>query len=890
MPGSTKKRKGAQQSDFKRIKAKVGKKAFKPANVTDTSFKAVAVQVKNQQADSQNAKLLSERGHSIQQLATQLNHPAAAVRTSAIRGLANVVDSHGESLKAQLSILLPAVAKCCVDQHDTVRQLGLGVLKTILTSASCEEQVMRPFLPLLTAYTTSALNSLDRLTRLDGARAVEILSTSLTSLMGSQAETLLPAFVTLLSDYHSQRRPTAATAKRKSKSRSNENGRLVILQSLVALLKTVPKKNTLTNGAFVHQNPDVVFVPGGRTVNALLLAGREERSVRPIQSISEIPSFIGGSLDTVSFKQQGPSADVANDIVSKLRDIFIELSQRGGTQGSKGGILLSALDIEELSLLNQAICLFWNAYCCDMILQDGIGDSEQSLKKGFTSLLSLMMESFPAWQQSTNAELVTKCALLNTDICATLMDIGGRLEANSKEINWTRKVLDYLLPRLGNDATVPLQGDTIVNVLSNLFLLKSDTREFTLTEKTRRKILQNVCEAFFVENIEADFARLASSRRAVSLILAMLENENYILESGNAFDESLQMAIKTLPVYLKAWKGDFVVESRELLSGLQDVSRRLVPDNQSDEAVLDCLRKGMSLLFEVPKRLKRQKKRPRTQSIFERYPEETQRQVLGLLVMIQSPSQATINDLSYICSRCDTSDIGGSVSDTIADAVLYSVHSVRLSMPMQAYLAFIIKTIGIDRFDASQKEKDNSSSRDKNAEQPDDTVVDKFSASETSNEHEIASSKEKSVEIQIDIGIAKTLEPAVLRAARSCILSGSLKVLSMIYPLMNEWLAAMRPSSNYDPSAKAAIFRTACSLCAMLVLDTETSVLDIASDLAQNLVAATCDLFTMCFSRGSSHDLVDKLQYLMQPIVVSSLRISSHFFTQTMLPYTIVYM
>ncbi len=150
-----------------------------------------------------------------------------------------------------------------MDQHDTVRQLGLGVLKTILTSATCEEQVMRPFLPLLTAYTTSALNSLDRSTRLDGARAVEILSTSLPSLMGSQAETLLPAFVTLLSDYHSQRRPTAATTKRKSKSGSNENGRLVILQSLVALLNTVPQKNTLTNDGFVHQNHDVVFVPGG---------------------------------------------------------------------------------------------------------------------------------------------------------------------------------------------------------------------------------------------------------------------------------------------------------------------------------------------------------------------------------------------------------------------------------------------------------------------------------------------------------------------------------------------------------------------------------------------------------------------------------------------------
>ena len=297
-----------------------------------------------------------------------------------------------------------------------------------------------------------------------------------------------------------------------------------------------------------------------------------------------------------------------------------------------------------------------------------------------------------------------------------------------------------------------------------------------------------------------------------------------------------------------------------------------------NEAVLDCLRKGMSLLFEVPKRLKRQKKRPRTQPIFELYPEETQRQVLGLLVMIQSPSEATINGLGYICSRCGTSDAGGSVSDTIADAVLYSVHSVRRSMPMQAYLAFIVKTIGVDRFDASRKEKDDFSSPDKNMEQLEDTVEDKSSASETNDEYEVASSKEKSVEMQIDIGMAKALEPAVLRAARSCILSGSVKVLSMIHPVMNEWLAAMRPTSNYDPSVKVARFRAACSLCAMLVLDTDISVLDIASDLAQNLVAATCDLFTLCFSRGTNHDSVDAFQYLMQPIVVSCFLISRRFF------------
>ena len=67
-----------------------------------------------------------------------------------------------------------------------------------------------------------------------------------------------------------------------------------------------------------------------------------------------------------------------------------------------------------------------------------------------------------------------------------------------------------------------------------------------------------------------------------------------------------------------------------------------------------------------------------------------------------------------------------------------------------------------------------------------------------------------------------------------------------------------------------ARFRAACSLCAMLVLDMETSVTNVASELEHNLVTATCNLFALCFSRGSSnYDSIDALEYLIQPMLVS---------------------
>lgn len=880
MAGPTRKRKSATKSDFKRIKAKVGKKALKPANVTDTSFKAASVSVKNQ-ADTfvraRDKKLVSDRGHSIQELATQLNHPAAAVRTSAIRGLSNIVDSYGEHLKAHLSVLLPAVSKCCVDEDDTVRQLGLTVLHNILNLE--DECVLGPFLALLTAYTTSALNSLDRSTRLDGAKAVEILSTTLPSLMGSQVHALLPAFVALLTDYTKRRRPDKTSGgsakKRKKAGEAVDNSQFTILQGLVALLRTVPdsKHVETTHGTIIDEGKsDLVFVSGGRTVNALFVApAREMRSVRPINNINELTSFMNSETNetTVNDKDVGLSASVATEIISKLRDIFIELSQRSeGT--SQGGTLLGAASIEELSLLNEAIHLFWNGFCYD-IIQQGSNDFKetQALRKVFLTVLSLMMESFPVLEQSSNAELAAKSALLNAEMCVALMDIGGYLEADSKEIDWTRKVLDYLLPRLESDASVSTQSDNIVDVLSKLLLLKHNSTGFSLPDKTRRKVLDRICKVFFAEELKPDVARLASSRRAVLLIVEMLRNENFVIVDDTILGTLLRKAFKRLPYYLHAWRGDFLAETSAVLSTLQDVGRRIDLDSESTRNILECLRTGLSLIFEIPKRMKKAKRSQlELLPIFELYPEEMQRQALGLLVMIRSPSESTIDGLGYMCARSGT--VEGAISPIIANAVMYAVYSVRRSMSMQAYLSLLVASIGIANFNGRPKEKSGDDPLE---------VINHNESSLVAKMEETAKGgdlrdEQQVADVLLDIDVVKASEASVLRAARYFTLCGSKKVLPMMYEVLNEWITALSPDVGLEPSHRAIKFRAAVAIITMLFLDMNDAIDDTKSQVsaaieAPAVVPSLCNLFEFCFLRHTaSEDSVDAFEYLMQPIMV----------------------
>ncbi|KAL7563318.1 hypothetical protein ACA910_016676 [Epithemia clementina (nom. ined.)] len=239
----------AATSPFKRLKAKVGKKAPKPANSTDTNFRSASIHIKNQQSslpsavgknnnnknapDTQQQQLVltSGRGRSLQELMGQMHHPAANVRLSAIKGVHDIVQQHTTtqaSIAANLSTLISAIGKASVDEEDCdVRQIGLQVFQSLLVSSGSR---IKPFLPLTLAFLKSALNSLDRDTRRDGLRYVHTLAQSMqqqkasaTTMngLGDAAIPILPAIVRMWDDKAFQCGGVAANQK---EATNNNNG------------------------------------------------------------------------------------------------------------------------------------------------------------------------------------------------------------------------------------------------------------------------------------------------------------------------------------------------------------------------------------------------------------------------------------------------------------------------------------------------------------------------------------------------------------------------------------------------------------------------------------------------------------------------------------------
>lgn len=235
--GSKKRAGGAAASDGfpasrKRLKAKVGKRALKAVNATDVSFSTTSiyiskVQQQKQQQDggvnnnstSENndgssalqsvsfVSLVSPRDPERRPLSTLLsllnNHHSFNVRYSALMGVKEAILYYGErSVKEReaiynnLTFLMPILSKCLVlanentnknsmsDNHNknknnkNIRMEALRVIQYLMTSSKGDKNAMiRPFLPLLKAYISSALNSLSRNIRLEGgAMAIGVLS------------------------------------------------------------------------------------------------------------------------------------------------------------------------------------------------------------------------------------------------------------------------------------------------------------------------------------------------------------------------------------------------------------------------------------------------------------------------------------------------------------------------------------------------------------------------------------------------------------------------------------------------------------------------------------------------------------------------------------------
>jgi hypothetical protein len=804
------------QPDFKRIKAKVGKKVPKAANDTDTAFKATSLHIAGQPIErfSSDMAMVSTRGRSLPELSSQLGHPAAAVRLSAMKGLGNVINQQSShSLRPHLSIVLPACAKSCVDEDQDVRSVGLSVLGEMLPRQ--DEGTIRPFVPLLVAYTTSALHSLDSPMRVDGARTVHLLSTTFPALIKHSIPRLLPPFVSLLSGG-------------KSAKKLGE-----ILQALVSLLRTPQSKvrscDAYTNANANHseaEETDFVYLLGGRSRNTLVLETEQpSHLLRTLDCIQDMPSSnqLLGGMDCTRSREltantgrkgiSGLSSTSVYDLLSKLRDTLVESSEQDISE--PGGT--TALDITKVRWLVQAIRLLWEMNE-DCYRTESSGKLTENLDRLLQQIISLLLELFPITRTDVKINDAASIDALNASICSTLVQLASSTILNCKQdtpCDWIGTMCSYWLPRFDCHATEQ-SSSSALDVVSGLLLLVEQNKRFS---NERLAILERLHKVFF-ERRDIEIARSPSGRKVALLVVDIMKKHQYRIEvAEDSYKETLGSLIQRLPFYLTAWGADYVFESMVVISLLRDIACHA--SGSSEESTFSSLREHTSELLVVGCGDPRPKVRGR--SIFELYPVQLQRNFLGLLRMLRLQSSKTVKALASICARSNNRARGFTISAEINDEILSTIHATRMSLPMQDYLGFLLNSIGIPK--------------------PKNSKV-----------------------LELEVDLALLLDYGVRRVSRAFIRCGSVRTFQMLLPQLSSWLDT---NSALDSSNQFLRIRVAVAIFAMFSFDMkksndEASIFNYAPTMLQSLTRSVCQALALV---SSSEKAMAKRSRLVSPFV-----------------------
>ncbi|KAL9183677.1 hypothetical protein ACHAXT_004533 [Thalassiosira profunda] len=1008
--------------DFaKRPKAKVGKRAPARVNATDTSFKTASVAVRPQDralatnkhhkdaalSAAARTELASSRGNALSALQLSLRHHAPAVRASGLKGIRDAVQSLsslddaflGTSiLESNLPSLLPNMCRCWLDEDDDVRGLAVNLFGGILSSLrSSPEQAdlkcLAPFVPFLCAYASSALNSLDRDIRKDGAVIVGMLASSESHLSfaslpttsakegrvsamanetGKHVDTFIPPLERLLSSMSfGSRGRNGAASKDGARKRKRDGGSAsqastsslaasdstllslaLLLQSSLASEGPAQDSSIETAGISRRLDPSLfvsgecTFVRGGSAqANSLSLFrdGRSNRNATPIRSVLDLPSMpLDDAIDgmessmraeeVAAIMQTATAEDTTTlekvqrltSLLETLRMKFVELTHSGRKPDEGSGLTLPTSVLDTLDALVQTMQLVHRSYQ-SLDIPAGCSQPESSShrqpkKRGKKrasdsqdmgecihayhatagKALSTLIEAFPICPMDPIA--LPRYELTNAGMCSTLAELGGdNASENSRGISsqWVDSVFSYVLPRL--ISTGEVEDDTtgegakaegvatnvLLKVVSKLLLPRDggageSSQSYLLNSPEKRhELLDAFAEAFFpkilfpskreretqkvnqvytsvdVPEREQRIKRLASTTmgQTAAMLLSVFINRSAsgLVDPNSDEDRTdpvllLQM-VSVLPLYLTSWEGRLPNETGAVLASLVALVRQwpgALEENDDAEGASSLIKEHMNYLclglrYSLEELFRSKKRKP---SIFERLPEQVQKLCVGLIGLLKCPSPALAKSLSTICSRPLASrkatEDDTAISESMCHYIMETMHSLRKTVPMPVYLTFLIDSCGPKALDTS---------------------TDPFSECVFSSDGSIAQ-------------LARFL-------TTSCD-QPSTKVLPMISPVLQKWMAA---SSASDDAVLQRLVqsRAAVSILAAFTLDEVLShtalqgdtdfvapqFLQLDEKFDQLLLHCSVDQMELtarlwAMVGGRMDDLVEQQQYLAQ--------------------------
>ncbi|ORZ03535.1 Rix1 complex component [Syncephalastrum racemosum] len=353
MPNLKKKRK-AQNEDFKKKKIKVGKKKPLPDNYTNTSFATKSISLPNQSVtENKSQHATTKRNLTLIDVVSQLRHYNASVKKDALAGLQELTNTHPALVISSLSDVIYALCKLFFDEDQGVRKALINFLKD--WAPTVPKADLSPFASLLIEHTCSAMTHIFEDIRIDAIQLMDIWVDLLPEVLVSKFwAKVVGNYMSMLSVqlYHqnlsdSSQLPSNANSAGSVKAAAAKSHlhlhkqKLRLLSSLSNFLQAGLANDRLDStwylndfietrqalGAFKHK---LVLLTSSRNHSTVDLTKNELGLTPPHPRMLSYIPYLAGNLTTCSiFESSGPKAKIITDKAGKHNEA-LDLNDKAG--------------------------------------------------------------------------------------------------------------------------------------------------------------------------------------------------------------------------------------------------------------------------------------------------------------------------------------------------------------------------------------------------------------------------------------------------------------------------------------------------------------------------------------------------------------------------------
>ena len=147
-----------KESDFKKVKQKVGQKKIDP-KATNVNVRMKRIRVQEQSIMREDQEMVNYRNKSLADLVGQFTHYNAGVRREAILGLCDLFSQNEILYSTSLNILITKTIPLLLDTDISVRQAVVSIYESMLVNVP--RQSLLPFSGIISLFVNNGLTSIN---------------------------------------------------------------------------------------------------------------------------------------------------------------------------------------------------------------------------------------------------------------------------------------------------------------------------------------------------------------------------------------------------------------------------------------------------------------------------------------------------------------------------------------------------------------------------------------------------------------------------------------------------------------------------------------------------------------------------------------------------------